>query len=125
MLSPDSGTMASMNTSTPMPPSQWVKLRQNSRHFGRSSTARRMLAPVVVKPDIVSNTASRYDGIAPEAVKGTAPMSEMRIQLSATITKPSRACSSRRRFGRSRIKSPPSRPLPAAVASRVHSSGSP
>ena len=32
-----------------------------------------MLAPVVVKPDMVSNTASRYDGIAPEAVNGTAP----------------------------------------------------
>ena len=63
MLSPDMGTMASMNTSTPMPPSQWVKLRQNSRQPDRSSTmwpgTPRMLDPVVVKPETASNTASR------------------------------------------------------------------
>ena len=60
MVSPPvSGTSASMNTSTPMPPSRWVKLRQKSMHFGSSSTAGTMLAPVVVKPETVSNTASR------------------------------------------------------------------
>ena len=58
MLSPESGTTASMNTSTPMPPSQWVKLRQNSSPCGIASGAVRMLAPVVVKPETVSNTAS-------------------------------------------------------------------
>ena len=91
MLSPDSGTMASMNTSTPMPPSQWVKLRQNSRHFGRSSTARRMLAPVVVKPDIVSNTASTKDGISPVSINGRQPNILITIQPIAVQIKPSLA----------------------------------
>ena len=56
---PASGTSAIMNTSTPMPPSRWVKLRQKSRLRGRLSTSSRMLEPVVVKPETVSNTASR------------------------------------------------------------------
>ena len=52
------GTMASRNTSTPMPPSQWVKLRQYRSPLGRASTSVRMLAPVVVKPETVSKTQS-------------------------------------------------------------------
>ena len=35
-------------------------------HSHGNSGAVRMLAPVVVKPETVSNTASRYEGIAPE-----------------------------------------------------------
>ena len=52
-------TRASMNTRMPMPPNQWEKLRQNSMHWSRASTSVRMLAPVVVKPETISNTASR------------------------------------------------------------------
>ena len=52
------GSTAMIKTSTPMPPIQWVKLRQNSSPRGSASTSVRMLAPVVVKPDTVSNTAS-------------------------------------------------------------------
>ena len=48
-----------MNTRMPMPPIQCEKLRQNSMHLSSSSTAGRMLEPVVVKPEIISNTASR------------------------------------------------------------------
>ena len=55
---PDRGTKAIMKTSTPMPPTQWVKLRHMSIHLGRGSTAVRMEAPVVVKPETVSKTAS-------------------------------------------------------------------
>ena len=47
-----------MNTSTPMPPTQWVKLRQNSSPWLMDSTSVRMEAPVVVKPLTVSKNAS-------------------------------------------------------------------
>ena len=49
-----------------MPPIQWEKLRQKSMHRGRSSTLVRMLAPVVVKPEIVSKRASVKEGMAPD-----------------------------------------------------------
>ena len=41
-----------------IPPIQCVKLLQNSPDLLRTSTSVRILAPVVVKPDIVSNKAS-------------------------------------------------------------------
>ena len=80
-----------MNTSTPMPPIQWVKLRQNSMQRDSASTSVRMLEPVVVKPDTVSNMASMKCGISPLMTKGRAPVTLSRIQLSATTAKPSRA----------------------------------
>ena len=52
------GRMAMTNTSTPMPPTQWVKLRQNKAPRLKGSTAIRMDAPVVVKPETVSKKAS-------------------------------------------------------------------
>ena len=52
----------------------------------------KMLAPVVVKPEAVSKTASTYRGMPPERVKGMAPKRDMSTQLSPTITNPSRAC---------------------------------
>ena len=95
MLSPlpfERGMMAMTNTSTPMPPIQWVKLRQNSKPRHRPSMLVRMLAPVVVKPEAVSKTASTYRGICPDMAKGNAPNRDMSTQLNPTITKPSRAC---------------------------------
>ena len=56
-----------------MPPIQWVKLLQNSTHFGTTSTSVRMLAPVVVKPDTVSKRASMGFVMAPLKRKGSAP----------------------------------------------------
>ena len=47
-----------MNTRTPIPPIQWVNSRQNRQPRLRSSGFSRMLAPVVVKPETVSNQAS-------------------------------------------------------------------
>ena len=47
-----------INTSTPMPPTQWVKLRQNSSPWLMASTSVRIDAPVVVKPLTVSKNAS-------------------------------------------------------------------
>ena len=88
---PDLGSTASTNTSTPMPPTQWVKLRQNSIPRLKASTSVRMLAPVVVKPDTVSNKASTNLGISPESTKGSAPNTDSKIQESPTMKKPSRA----------------------------------
>jgi len=70
---PLSGTMASRNTRTPMPPIQCVKLLHKSEQCESPSTFARMLAPVVVKPDIVSNRASVKDGISPVTKKGRRP----------------------------------------------------
>ena len=80
-----------MKTSTPIPPIQWVKLRHMSMHLGIASTSLRILAPVVVKPDTVSNRASTKEGIAPESHIGIVPQRDRTIQLSATIINPSLA----------------------------------
>ena len=52
------GTSAIRNTSMPMPPTQWVKLRQNRRPWLMASTSVRIDEPVVVKPETVSKNAS-------------------------------------------------------------------
>ena len=80
-----------MNTSTPMPPTQWVRLRQSSAACDMDSTSLRMVAPVVVKPEMVSNRASTTEGISPLNRKGSEPVTASTIQHSATVTKPSRA----------------------------------
>lgn len=48
-----------------MPPIQCVKERQYSRLMGSPSISERIVAPVVVKPDTVSNQQSMKCGIAP------------------------------------------------------------
>ena len=52
------GRSASVSTRTPMPPIHWVRLRQNKRPFGSVSKAAKSVAPVVVKPEQDSNSAS-------------------------------------------------------------------
>ena len=59
------GISARDKTSTPMPPTQWVKLRQKSSPRGSASTSVKMVAPVVVKPDTVSKKQSVSEGIEP------------------------------------------------------------
>lgn len=56
-----------------------------------ASTSGIMLAPVVVKPDTVSNQQSTKLGMAPLKKKGSAPNSEITTQVNATVKKPSRA----------------------------------
>ena len=85
------GMTAMRNTSTPMPPIQCVKLRQNSPERDRLSTSLRMEAPVVVKPETVSKKASTKRGISPPITKGSAPSSDIASHDSPTQTKPSRA----------------------------------
>ncbi|MPM72681.1 hypothetical protein SDC9_119657 [bioreactor metagenome] len=92
MLCPPAiGKTARINTNTPIPPIQWVKLRQKRLHLESTSTSLSTLAPVVVKPDMVSNSASIKLGISPFKTNGIAPTILITIQLNATVTKPSRA----------------------------------
>ena len=85
------GSTAMTNTSTPMPPTQWVKLRQNRQLRRRGSTAVRMVEPVVVKPETVSKKASIKLGMSPESTKGSAPKRDMKTHARATTASPSRA----------------------------------
>ncbi len=55
---PIRGSTAMVRSTTPMPPSQCVKCRQNWITGGSTSTRGRIVAPVVVKPETDSNTAS-------------------------------------------------------------------
>ena len=54
--------------------------------LGKDSMSVRMVAPVVVKPDIVSKNALVKFGIAPLKRKGRVPKREITIQLTDTIT---------------------------------------
>lgn len=49
----------------------------------------KMLAPVVVNPEILSKKASVKEGIDPVRMKGIAPKKEMLIHPKATIASPS------------------------------------
>ena len=74
MLPPTSdGNMAMVKNTIPRPPIQWVMERQNTRPWGRLSTSSIIVAPVVVKPDIVSKKASVKLGIYPLITNGRAP----------------------------------------------------
>ena len=84
-LPPVIGSRMSRKTRTPMPPIQWVKLRHIRIQFGMTSTSDRILAPVVVKPDTVSNSASIGLEIAPENRNGSAPAILRTIQLRETV----------------------------------------
>ena len=52
------GSRAMAKTIIPMPPSQWVKERQNNMDFGSASISARMEEPVVENPEQVSKKAS-------------------------------------------------------------------
>ena len=47
------------NPSPPIPPIQWVRLRQKAMPLGSASISVRIVDPVVVKPDTVSKKASK------------------------------------------------------------------
>ena len=90
MLEPPlNGTIASMNTRTPIPPIQCVKQRQNMLQFDRDSGSLIILAPVVVKPDIVSNNASVREGISLVIKNGRQPKKLIISQHNAVVTHPS------------------------------------
>ncbi len=83
------GTTARRKTRTPIPPIQWVSERHISDVCDIASTFVRMLAPVVVKPEAVSNTASVKEGISPVSMKGMQPAILSTSQERAVATQPS------------------------------------
>ena len=118
---PDSlGRIATVSTSTPMPPIQWVNDRQNSTPLGRDSISVRIVEPVVVNPLTASKYASARQGIAPENQAGSAPNRDSTAQLSPATAMPSRALRSGRR-GLSRYAG--SAPQPAVIK-MVYTKGS-
>ncbi len=62
---PNNGKMAIARTMIPIPPIQWVILRQNKTPFGILSMSLNMEAPVVVYPLMVSKKALVKLGMAP------------------------------------------------------------
>ena len=52
------GRIATVRTTIPMPPSHCISERQNRMERGSASMSVRIVAPVVVKPDIASKKAS-------------------------------------------------------------------
>ena len=53
-FTPKAGSMATNNTTTPIPPSQFVILRQKRIDLSTASMLFKAVAPVVVKPLIIS-----------------------------------------------------------------------
>ena len=78
-----------INTSTPIPPIQCEKHLHVVLQRDTASTSLSILAPVVVKPDTISNKAFINDGISPVIIKGMAPTTPIRIQLKDVATQPS------------------------------------
>ena len=74
-----------------MPPTQWVKLLQNSMDLSSTSMSVRMLEPVVVNPETVSKKASTKLGICLLITKGRQPKRLSIIQDRPTMANPSRA----------------------------------
>ena len=57
LLRPIEGRITSANITTPMPPIHVVEMRQNCMPRGRTSMSVSTVAPVVVKPETLSNSA--------------------------------------------------------------------
>lgn len=87
----DFGTIAIRKQRIPIPPIQCVKLRQKRIDLGIDSISVNIVAPVVVKPDVVSKNAFTKSGIAPLIMNGSEPNRDTSIQPIPHITKPSRA----------------------------------
>lgn len=85
MPTPNSGSRAIDSTTIPIPPSQWLRHRQKSMPWGRASMSVKMVAAVVVKPDIVSKKASAADVVVPLSIKGSIPKNEKSIHTIPTI----------------------------------------
>ena len=72
------------NTMIPMPPIQCVRLLQNKIPLGSDSISFNIVDPVVVYPEIVSNSAFVNSGIAPVNRNGSVPDKVITIQPKAT-----------------------------------------
>ena len=77
----------------PMPPTQAVEMRQSSNPRGRPSILFRIEAPVVVKPDTLSNKAFSRENSRPYKRKGSIPHKHAHNQATTTMQFPSRKLS--------------------------------
>ena len=76
-------------TIIPIPPIQWVKLRQKRIEWGSISTFLRIEEPVVENPDVDSKNASINEGMVPLIRYGNAPNNEKMIHDNVTARNPS------------------------------------
>ena len=85
-FTPNIGSTATKRMTTPMPPSQFVRLLQKRMDISSDSISERMVEPAVVKPDMISKKHSAYESIAPERYIGRAPNAVMTIHVSVTTS---------------------------------------
>ena len=78
------GRMAMVKNTIPKAPIHWVWVRQNKMAWGIHSTSSMMVAPVVVKPDMVSKNASVTLSIYPPIRNGIIPNTLKTVQVSVT-----------------------------------------
>ena len=64
-LTPNMGSTAMVKNTIPKPPIHWVIARQNRMPWGMDSMLFRIVAPVLLKPDMVSKKASVTLGMKP------------------------------------------------------------
>ena len=73
---------------TPRPPMKCVEERQNSRLFGRLSMSVRIVEPVVVYPETLSNQAFISVNSPPQSTYGSIPNMNERSQAVTIVRKP-------------------------------------
>ena len=101
---PTRGRKARVKSSTPMPPIQEAKERQNRMPRGRASMSARTVPPEVVKPETISKRQSENPWNSPENQKGKAPKKLKASQMRPTTVKPSREKKASRDGMRARAK---------------------
>ena len=101
-------------TNIPMPPSQWRNDLQNRIAWDCASTSIRTVAPVVVRPDMVSKTASAGVLKLPAKINGKAPNKAHAVHPSVVMAMPSRLPMRRLSLGADR--STPVTPAAAVIA---------
>ena len=86
---PSMGKTATASTTTPMPPSHTRKVRHTLMEPGSWSIFEMVVAPVVVKPDMVSKYASVKLRPGILSIRGMVAIPGSTIQVSADSKKPS------------------------------------
>ncbi len=109
------GRIATTSTMMPMPPYQWSAWRQRLSEGAIESRPVRTVAPVVLRPDIVSKNASVNVSPGSDSNSGTVAIVDMKIHASVTSRNPSRDRNSRLCRRVSATSSAPIATLPAAA----------
>ena len=84
------GRKITVSVRNPMPPIRCVVERHRISPWGSTSMSRRMVAPVVVYPDIISKKASANEGMEPCSMKGSPDTAETSTQPKTAMKKASR-----------------------------------